>query len=344
MQAVFGTAFVVLVSAAFIFTSEHVATLVDYSVQSHLENGGNIAIAPARLTQTIVDEAEYGRMQLFALIVVGIIVLTVMFAYLITRMTLRPMRGVLAAQKQFIGNIAHELRTPLSIIKTNTEIQLLDPDIKEDVKNTMISNVEELDRISGIINNLLTLTNLIRPERMAFTAVDLSHVARAAIDTYAELAKRRKIHVMLHEHTGVHLRGNATAVQQIADNILKNAIMYTPHNGRVDVSVKKYSDTYAKLTVADSGIGIARKDLQRIFDPFYRADLSRVRRQGGSGLGLTIASELVKLHGGTVTAQSEVGKGTTVTVLLPTVRQTFSQKTAEQEGQQVAMDFSHHTV
>ncbi len=282
-------------------------------------------------------------MQIFALTVASVIIATMFFAYIVAHMTFEPMRNILTAQKKFIGNIAHELRTPLSIIKTNCEVALLECDVGRDVKNMIASNVEELDRISGIINNLLTLTNVIRPERMKFGAVNLSRVAHAAVDAYAELARKRRMQVTIDEDTGALLWGNETAVQQITQNILKNAIMYTPHGGRVDVAVEKYSGKYIKLSVTDSGIGIAKKDLQRIFDPFYRADLSRVRRQGGSGLGLTIASELVKLHGGTINIRSSVGQGTMVTVLLPAVHQTSSQKTADEESCQVAMDFSRTT-
>jgi len=344
MQVVFGITFVVVVSTTFILYNENVETLVERSVLSHV---GNTVAIPALLTASIIDETLKTRAQVFALIVASIILLTVIFTYVVTRITLKPMRGVLTTQKQFIGNVAHELRTPLSVIKTNIEVTLLDPEITEDVRNTLLGNVDELDRISGIINNLLSLSNLIRPEQMEFGAVDLSAVAHVAVSKYVELSRRRRIHVAVHAGDGALLWGNLTAIRQITENLLKNAIMYTPHGGRVSVSIEKYSDQYVKLTVRDTGIGIAPKDLRRIFEPFYRSDPSRARRGGGSGsgLGLTIVSELVKLHGGKIDVQSSVSQGTMVTVLLPAVQKISSLRSAtEKTGNKVVVDFSRHSI
>src|SRR3990167_5091367 len=213
---------------------------------------------PSAIAETIVTQIEAIRFDNIIAIVAVIALATLVFGYIAARVALAPARGALNAQKQFIGNIAHEIRTPLSVIKTNTEVALLDENVSAEMRESLHSNIEEIDRVSEIINNLLSLSSMVRPERIEFATVDLSAIA-------------------------------------------------------TDV-VQKFS-----LLVQDSGIGIARKDLFRIFEPFYRADPSRTKGAGGTGLGLAIVSELVKLHQGKLTIKSAVGRGTTVSVIFPSV-------------------------
>jgi signal transduction histidine kinase len=113
------------------------------------------------------------------------------------------------------------------------------------------------------------------------------------------------------------MNGNPTALTQVISNLLKNAINYTPPGGQITLAVSANPYGEIELYVRDTGIGIARKDLDHIFEPFFRAERSRTRAQGGSGLGLTITSELVKLHNGKISIRSTQGRGTTVTVSFP---------------------------
>lgn len=292
----------------------------------------------------IVDQIQIIRTQNLASITGVIVFVTIVFGYIIARLTLTPTRNALSSQKQFIGNIAHELRTPLSIIKTNTEIALLDGDITADLKQTLVSNVEELDRISEIINNLLSLSALIRPERVEFSAVDLGEIVSAAVVKFAPLAHTNIHEVTVRKSPDTFVWGNATALAQIAGNLLKNAINYTPRHGTITVTVAPALNHMVELIIQDSGVGIARKDLFRIFEPFYRADPSRTRGHGGSGLGLAIVSELIKLHHGKISIRSAVGRGTSVTVLFPGARTHPKVGSSERvEGlNEIAVDFSTH--
>ncbi|MBV9159853.1 MAG: HAMP domain-containing histidine kinase, partial [Candidatus Kaiserbacteria bacterium] len=237
----------------------------------------------------------------------------------------------------------HELRTPLSVIKTNTEVALLDDKVSPEMKETLHSNIEELDRISEIINNLLSLSALVKPERIEFSAVDLSAVATDSVQKLSQLAKRGEHQVTLRKSPDTQVWGNATALQQIVSNLLKNAITYTPRGGHIRITVEPAPNNQVELIVQDSGIGIARKDLFRIFEPFYRADPSRTKGRGGTGLGLAIVSELIKMHQGRITIRSAVGRGTTVSVLFPgvTARSTVGNETDLQAGlNEIAVDFT----
>jgi signal transduction histidine kinase len=273
----------------------------------------------------------------------AIILVTVLFGYIIARVTLSPARNALSAQKQFVGNIAHEVRTPLSVIKTNTEVALLGDNVSSEMRETLMSNIEELDRISEIINNLLSLSALVRPERMEFASVDLCDIATDVVQKFSQLARRNDQQITLRKSPDSHVWGNSTALTQIVGNLVKNAIVYTPRGGHIRITVEPAPNNHIELIVQDSGIGIARKDLFRIFEPFYRADPSRTKGAGGSGLGLAIVSELIKTHQGRITIRSAVGRGTTVSVLFPGVQSKIrvgQENDARDTSNEIAVDFS----
>lgn len=269
-------------------------------------------------------------------------ILIALFGYGIAYIALRPTRDALASQKQFIGNVAHELRTPLAIIKTNIEVALLEGKLNPKLRNTLIDNVDELDRTSDIINNLLSLNTLLNPERVEFSNINLGTVVEAAIAKLSALSKQKKITISVTNAEFLIVWGNSVALEQVAINLIKNAITYTPSGGSIDVVVAPNYRGYIELRVRDSGVGIAREDLFHVFEPFYRADRSRSRASGGSGLGLTIVSELVKLHRGKITIQSTEKHGTTALVSLPCGHTEGLNSDDESNHHRVAIDFSKH--
>ena len=268
---------------------------------------------------------------------------TVAFGYLLTRVALSPTRNALSSQKQFNGNIAHELRTPLSIIKTNTEVTLLGDNVSSETRATLESTVEELDRLSDIINNLLSLSSSVRPERIEFSSIDIGTVISDVVRKLEGLAKLRNLEVSVKSGQGCYVWGNNSALEQILTNIIKNAINYTSRGGSIAVSSEQIGASHIEIIVTDSGTGIARQDLFHIFEPFYRAEPSRNRAKGGSGLGLAIVSELVRLHHGKITVRSAIGRGTTVVISLPLAP--APAKVQREPGKsffdEVAVDYSH---
>jgi signal transduction histidine kinase len=344
LQAAFALTIIGLIGVSFSLLYHNISVAIVEGIHASITTDAGTSMGPA-----IVAEIEHIRSQNLWIIVSIITLVTVFFGYIIARVTLRPARDALAAQKQFIGNVAHELRTPLAVIKTNTEVALLDPEVESDMRGILLSNVEELDRISQIINNLLSLSTLVRPEGMEFTSIDFSALVSSVVDKYGPLAKGNDLEVTVRKAPNLKVWGNRTGLEQIVGNILKNAINYTPKDGRVRITVERALNNNIELVVQDSGVGIARKDLFRIFEPFYRAEPSRMRMQdlgrtsGGTGLGLTIVSELIKAHEGRITMRSTVGHGTTVTVLLPAPRgNEMSAAAAVQSNapSEIAMDFS----
>lgn len=338
LQITFALTIGILMWASF----SHFYTDISDSVRTGVVEGVALP-TEAQTRAAILLQIEDARERSLAIVVVLLLGITTLFAYLIARITLVPARNSLAAQKQFIGNIAHELRTPLSIIKTNIEVAMLDEYVDPKLAGTLKSNLEELDRISDIINNLLSFSVFVRPERMEFSDVDLGTVVDTTVAKLMRLVDRKHIELVVRKGDFRIVRGNATALEQIVMNILKNAIMYTGHGGTIAITLEPDYRDFIGLTVGDSGIGIARKDLFRIFEPFYRAEHSRARRYGGTGLGLAIVNELVKIHRGKIVIRSAPGKGTTVIVSLPCGENAppkQSETLKHQPLDEIAVDFS----
>ncbi len=234
--------------------------------------------------------------------------------------------------KLFISNVAHELRTPLSVMKTTSEVALLDPDLPRDVRRAFVEIIQELNRSSEIINNLVTLNALQNPERMAVQSLDLAVIVEDMVKKLSSLARERSVKVRVRYTSGALVIGNRSALETVVYNLIKNAIAFTPIDamGTVVVRIVRENEV-VRLVIEDQGIGMSSEELRHIFEPFYRADTSRNRAisQSGSGLGLTIVQEMVHAHGGAITIESKKRAGTTATVTLP--RGGFTSDTGREE-------------
>ena len=278
----------------------------------------------------------------------GILLIALICALIFAHILLKPIRDTLRYQKLFISNIAHELRTPLSVIKTSTEVALLDDRITASSRTTHTDVLSELDRVSHILDNLLSLNILNRPERIEFNHVDLGPLADNVVKQLSSLARERGIEIIVKKDAYRIVWGNATALEQIMMNLIKNAVSYTPKGVGGEVTILIQPDYQGSIifSVSDTGIGISQRDLFHIFEPFYRADTSRVRniRKVGSGLGLTIVNELVRIQHGKIHIRSVPRKGTTVSVSLPSKIEmnppSMQAHAGSKEGSEISLDFS----
>ncbi len=311
------------------------------SISTHIERA---ALGEAPDTTPLPQSIEDVRSRTLTYAFAGIVILSILFGFLIARFALRPARNSLQFQKRFIGNVAHEIRTPMAIIKTNTEVALMDPGLPKDVRETFEETIRELDRMSETINNLLTFDTLVRPGSMRSEPVDMHRLIHSVAERHEELAQTRGVTLSVRAEDGIAVMGNATALEQVVTNLVKNAINYTPRNEgkKVDLSVESDFSGRIVVTVADQGIGIAQKDLYHIFEPFYRADTSRARGigTGSSGLGLAIVNEIVRLHHGSVSIRSTLGHGTTIRVSLPRASTPAPSEPAGDGVTEVSVDFS----
>lgn len=267
--------------------------------------------------EDLTDSLEILKSNRFVIFTGITFILTAIFTYVVIRITLKPAKSILDSQKRFISDIAHELRTPLSIIKTNSEVSLLEENLDPKFKEMVKSNIEELDRMSMIINNVLSFNNLIRPGRIVFSDVDMGSVIDSAVSKLEDLARKKNLEIIVKKVSPHMVWGNSVALEQIIMNLLKNSINYSGENGRVTIRVGPDYIGNTVIHVEDTGIGITKEDLLHIFEPFYRSERSRNRKHSSSGLGLTIVSELVKMHSGRITIRSAENKGTIAVITIP---------------------------
>lgn len=311
LQFIYAGVTLFIVSFSFNYLYQDVSEILIGGITESIRQGKVLSAGDIIQTIEVVKtEKFYGFLILTTLITFG-------FSYVIAKITLSPARNALNSQKRFVSDIAHELRTPLSIIKANSEVALMDDKLQPKLRKTMVSIVEELDRTSDIINNLLSFSNIVRPERIIFDIVDMGKIVDSSFAKLKELAEKKGLEVDVKKINPSTVLGNATALEQVVINLLKNSINYTSKGGHISIRIEPDYRGSIILTVEDSGIGISKNDLLHIFEPFYRAERSRNRESGSSGLGLTIVSELIKLHSGKITIKSLPSRGTTVVVSLP---------------------------
>lgn len=267
--------------------------------------------------ENLVQELQILKANNFIVFASALAMLTAIFTFLIARMSLRPTKQSLGLQKRFISDIAHELRTPLAIVKTSNEVALMDDDLDAKTRDFLKSNIQELDRMSEIINNVLSFNNLVRPKKPEFKEVELEKIIDSVVEKLKFLADKKDISISIKKSPTPNILGNDVALGQVVSNLLKNAIAYTPPGGKVTVRLGRDFYGNAFIHIEDTGMGIAQEDIAHVFEPFYRAERSRNRSNGSSGLGLTIANEIVKMHSGELMLRSEENRGTVASVTLP---------------------------
>lgn len=224
-------------------------------------------------------------------------------------------------QRQFLADAAHELRGPLTAIRSSLEFTMSRERTAHEYRDALGDVLEETGRLAKLTNDLLLLAEADHePSAQSGAAVDLDALARQAGAMFAGTAEERGIDVQVVPGPPRLARGDATQLRQVMGNLLDNAIRFTPAGGRVRVSLEQSADGRSLiLEVRDTGIGIAAADVPRVFDRFFKIDQARGRGgDRGGGLGLSICRAIVELHGGAISLASELGRGTVVTVRLPT--------------------------
>ncbi|RKD22205.1 PAS/PAC sensor signal transduction histidine kinase [Caminicella sporogenes DSM 14501] len=222
-------------------------------------------------------------------------------------------------RKEFVANVSHELKTPLTSIKSYTETLLNGAlENKEIAKNFLSVVYSEADRMTRLVRDLLQLSNF-DSKKVFFnkTKNDLVKLINNSIMKLDMTVKNKKQRLeFITKYDSLEGYFDYDRIEQVILNIISNAIKYTEERGKVEVFLEKEDNT-AIIRVKDTGIGIPKEDLSRIFERFYRVDKARSRELGGTGLGLSIAKEIIEAHNGLIKIDSEVGKGTEVTIHLP---------------------------
>lgn len=222
-------------------------------------------------------------------------------------------------RNEFVANVSHELKTPITSIKGFTETlldgALEDPEISRHFL-TIIN--EESDRLYRLISDILDLSRVEQKKMpLQIEEFNLSKLIKESVRIVREEAREKGIAIILPTTEDVTMEGDTDRIRQIFLNIVSNAIHYTPENGEVTIKVQQKGRNQIEIKVTDTGIGMSQEHLSRIFERFYRVDKARSRASGGTGLGLAIVKHLVEAHQGEIYAESEEGKGSTFTILFP---------------------------
>ena len=219
-----------------------------------------------------------------------------------------------ATQRQFSGNAAHELRTPLAIMQTKLELFAAEhKNMEGDTAELVRSQAEQLDRLSKLVHTLLEMSNLSSAPRS--DRIELAPLVDEIITDLAPLASQNDI-TMEQDCDNVVITGSDALIYRLVFNLIENAVKYNRQGGSVSVSVHKENNN-AIVCVSDTGCGIPEECRESIFQPFFRVDKSRSRQMGGVGLGLALVHEIAVLHGGSVRAEPGNKSGTVFIVTLP---------------------------
>jgi signal transduction histidine kinase len=278
-----------------------------------------------QVTQVLQDRAQK---ELTISILIGRIIMLVVgsiLAYFLARVTFRPVEEASTRQRLFLSNASHELRTPIAILRTNLENELHAAGTLPNAAK-ISSNLEEVERISQLVESLMLLARLNEPKQagIATQEIPIHELLDQTIERFAPLAEKYSVSISSGKVAKVFAVTSPEMLLHGLENVIKNAILYNRNKGEVVVQLEKGTNETFAIVVRDTGIGIPAKALPTIFDRFTRAKTSRSRDGGGSGLGLAIAQTSIQQIGGSITITSEINKGTIVTITLPRATRTKS--------------------
>lgn len=222
------------------------------------------------------------------------------------------------SRQEFVSNVSHELKTPLSSIKVLTESLLFQENVPVEMYQEFFMDINsEVDRLNNIISDLLTLVRLDQTEvPMNIKTTNLNDMTQAILKRLIPLAKKKDIKLIYQSHKEIFVDIDEVKLTLAISNLIENAIKYTPEGGEVRVILQSdLQDVW--VSIEDTGIGIAKDEQSKIFERFYRTDKTRNRETGGTGLGLSITYRTVIMHNGSIQVESEEGKGSIFTVQIP---------------------------
>lgn len=277
--------------------------------------------SPYLHTDREYNEGREHLIRQLVLLNVVVIGLAGIASYGLARRTLRPIEAAHERQKQFTADVSHELRTPLTALKMESEVALMDKAANAKALRAVIkSTVEESEKLTLLISNLLRLSQLDAAEHIQLTPLPLTPIVAAAVQQVQAIADQRSIVINDDWQAATALvKADEGLLQQLIIILLDNAIKYSRDGSTVAVAINSH-EQHATVTIVDQGRGIARQDLDHVFERFYRADTAR-SEEAGFGIGLSIAKLIADHHKASIHLTSQKGHGTTAQLRLPLAAQ-----------------------
>jgi len=222
-------------------------------------------------------------------------------------------------RRDFVANASHELKTPITAIRGFSETILDDADMPASIRQRFMGRIQEQTlRLSALVTDLMSISRLEEHQNgYAFRSIELTETVKRAIDNAQVICQEKKVSISYHlPDEKLLISGDLQEIQQLIDNLIDNAIKYTPEHGNININLAAIAGS-AQFMVQDTGIGISKKEQLRIFERFYRVDKARSRDLGGTGLGLSIVKNIIEKHKGTIQVESKPKHGSTFTATLP---------------------------
>lgn len=270
------------------------------------------------LDPDLVDETKARVLLILGAINAGIFVIAGGLGYFLAGRTLRPIQEMLDEQNRFIADASHELRTPITALKSNIEVTLMENKVSPtDAKKVLQDGLRDVNQLQSLSDALLQLAQYQSPQPIRTkTTIEISEVVKEAVQSVQPQAKQKKIKIKNSVQTH-KIPGDTQSLQELFVILLDNAIKYSPESSEIVIG-SHVTDGIVVLNVKDTGIGIPEEDLPHVFDRFYRVDKSRSKNTvAGYGLGLSIAKKIVETHHGSIQVLSTLNEGTEFKVKLP---------------------------
>ncbi len=234
--------------------------------------------------------------------------------YILIKSALYPISETFKLQKRFVSGIAHELRTPLSVLRINNELARLSLPPHSPLLELFDENIMDIDRINQTLNTLLQYDRLLSTNRIQFSSINIQKTLIIVTSRLSGIAKQKHLNILLSSATTKEVIGNQTALEQAFFNVIENAIEYSPAHSNIVIGTTE-SENAVTVSIKDNGVGIPSDDIEHIFEPFYRSE--KTGKLSGIGIGLAVVEQVIRLHQGTVTVTSVPGDGTEFLITLP---------------------------
>lgn len=261
------------------------------------------------------------RQILLQLTVVNVLIalLFTIAGYGMSGKTLRPIQQKLEEQQRLLADAAHELKTPVTALKTSLEVNLMDSSLPKQTKQILRENLEDVRGLETLTEGLLTLAR-VGHRQLDLQEIELDTIVEQSVKRLLPLAAKQKIDIKVtYQSKSNPILGDSNSLIELMQILLDNAIKYSKKNSTVTIALKTRRKQ-VELHIVDTGIGIPKEHLPFIFDRFYRVDSSRTKSvTGGFGLGLAVAKKITELHKGNIFVKSIVNKGTTITLCFPKI-------------------------
>lgn len=322
------TIFVLLITASFsglIYRQASAVIKAEHTrVHDRLTQQGFFGLVGANIreqvAQQLIEDYERSKKELLRHLLYVNFAIGSTFAvasFFMAGKTLEPIHEALNQQKRFVGDAAHELKTPITALKTSIEVNLMDKKLPKNAREVLAENLEDVESLQRLTESLVRLAN-VSEKKLDLNPLVIQKVVSQSVKHLNPIARTKKIKLSLNvPEKEIMVKGDVGALTDMFNVFLDNAIKYSPKNSEIKIDVIKTRSS-VNVTIADQGQGIEKHHQPHIFERFYRADSSRTKNvPAGYGLGLSVAKKIIEEHGGSVGLKSEVGKGSVFTVRLP---------------------------